>query len=157
MRGRAALLAAMVTVPVVAACGGGSSSTQSYCDSARSAKASLALLNQLGTGNAAQPPSVDRLKSSVAAATQAVDNMDSQAPAEIASDLHLVRNLLDKLHDAVKNVSSTQDFLTALISVASSFGQDAQSKLTAATQHVAAYTKTHCGVDLNAVSSSSTP
>lgn len=154
MRLRMLLAGASGCLATLSACGGGPS-TSSYCDAARNAKTTLGVLSQAGNlGNDAA--SLQRFKTGIATAAQALDNMDAQAPSQIASDLHLLRNTLDNISNAVKSATTPDQVLSALLSSVSSLGSDASTKLSNAANHVQTYTKTTCGFDLTTSTSSST-
>jgi len=115
----------------------------SFCNSAQSLTQFLSL--------AGSPSGTDlqTIKNQLQTLTAAIDQMDSNAPSDIASDMHSLRQAIDQSNTKAQSASNTDQ-------IGSAFGsQSSSSALNDAGNRVTAYVQQHCGINLNGSQSSS--
>ena len=129
----------MAAALMVAACGGGSSRSQSaFCTKAKSVK-NDAKLNDLT--NSDDPT---KLKEGFKRASVAFNDMEKKAPTAIDADMKKVAKAIDALNTEIQRVNGDVSKIDQA-KVAQLSGQDFQT----AGDNVTKFAKDKCGIDLN--------
>ncbi len=161
-----AAAAALLTVTVLAGCGGGSDSSNAgstgssgsgnYCDDIKSTAASLKALN----GNVFARDKFSQLNA-------AVHSIASEAPSDIQSSWTLIASEFDALQKTITDAGLSMSDLAKMSSGQMPAGFDASklkdlttqlnkfdtSGVTAASKKISAQVKSDCGIDINSASS----
>ena len=130
----------------VTACGSSAKTAtpgSAFCNSAQNLVQSFANLGG-ASGDFSQA------KNALSGAASVADQMDDNAPSDIANDMHTVRQAFDGLASGLQSASNSDAFSSISSSVSA-----AHTDLDAAANRVATYVQAHCGVDLNGTGSSS--
>jgi hypothetical protein len=75
----------------------------------------------------------------IAADAGVLDSLDSSAPSEIASDVHIVRAALDQANSQVQSASTLEQ-------LSSAFAALSAPAVAAAGMHIGTYVSTACGI-----------
>lgn len=133
-------LAPILTVATLcfagAACGGGSGSSASFCDTVSSLKDNASFLDSDGA-----TPGSDEFDDQMKTIKGVYDDLQANAPDEIADDIATLSEAMNAL--AGVDFTDTE----ALMEASSQVDSD---KLDKATENVSRYAKDECGVDLDA-------
>jgi hypothetical protein len=141
-----AAVPAVLAMASLAACGGNGNSASpgsSFCNDAQG-------VSQIGTlFNSAAATDINSLKSQFAAAASKVDQMDNDAPSDIATPMHTVRQFIDQINGTLQSASNTNDLINAFATQTNTTSADS------AFSSVSTYAQQKCNVNISGSSSSS--